>query len=308
MNATSVDRRILEHFRKLSASSRLGHAYLFVGPREAGKTQTALGVAQLVNCESLSVKPCGVCSSCRKIASGNHPDVMVVQEEQGSIKIDQIRFLLGRLQLMAFEAKTKVFIIRNVETMTLEAANSLLKTLEEPASNTLIILTTAIVEVNLDTVRSRCHVVRFFPVSRGHLQETLGNTQEMAQFLTVYTDGCLGQARQLAENNFIFYKNQVLDGLLYKSNEDFLKKLSEKEDFKESLHIFLSIVRDAILLKTGVPTQDLMHTDRLKDVRLLAEHSFTELFAIYEQVVKTKGLLDENLNAKMAFSILRQRI
>ncbi|MBI3601942.1 MAG: DNA polymerase III subunit delta' [Candidatus Omnitrophica bacterium] len=309
MNTASVDEKILERFRRLWASGRMGHAYLLVGPKEAGKTETALAVAKLVNCESSATKPCTECPSCRKIESGNHPDVMILQEEEGSIKIDQIRFLLGRLQLKAFEAKTKVFIIRHVETMTLEAANSLLKTLEEPASHTLMILTTAVPEANLDTIRSRCHVVKFFPSSRRRLQEVLGKAQPMAQFLAVYSDGCLGQARQLAQEDFIRRKNQILDGFLHKSHEDFFKKSSsQKEEAVEALHIFLSIIRDAILLKTGVPADELMHTDRLADVRSLAGRSFEDLSAIYEQVVNTKELLDENLNAKMAFSILRQKI
>ncbi len=309
MQIVSIDQRILERFKKLVDSARMGHAYLFVGPKEAGKTQTALAVAQLVNCESISIKPCGECPSCQKISSGNHPDVMVVDQEEGSIKIEQIRFLLSRLQLKAFEAKTKVFIIRDVENMTLEAANSLLKTLEEPASNTLMILTTATPEANLDTIRSRCHVVKFFPASKGRLQEALETTDATARFLAVYTDGCLGQARNLVEDDFMVRKNQIFDSFLNKSNEEALKKVSsEKEDAKEALHIFLSVVRDAILFKGGVPADELMNVDRLKDVQILARRSFEELSAIYNQVISTKGLLDENLNAKMAFSILRQRI
>ncbi|MEI7998211.1 MAG: DNA polymerase III subunit delta' C-terminal domain-containing protein [Candidatus Omnitrophota bacterium] len=309
MNVLNIDKRITGHFEKLLASKRLGHAYLFVGPKEVGKTQTALRVAQLVNCESLTIKPCGECPSCLKVSVGNHPDVMIMQEVDGSIKIDQIRFLVGRLQLKAFEAKTKVFIIRNVENMTLDAANSLLKTLEEPASNTLMILTTAVLEANLDTIRSRCHVVKFFPVSRNRLQDVLGPSQPMTQFLAVYTDGCVGQARQLLENDFISYKNKVLDGFLSKSHEDIVgKNILEKDKSKEALHIFLSIIRDAILFKTGVASDELMHIDRLKDVHSLSRCSFDQLSAIYQQVVDTKELLDENLNAKMAFSILRQRV
>jgi DNA polymerase-3 subunit delta' len=309
MNAISVDDKILDRFKRLLASSRLGHAYLFVGPKETGKTQTALAVAQLVNCESPSEKPCGKCVPCQKITSGNHPDVMIIQENEGSIKIDQIRFLLGRLQLKAFEAKTKVFIIRDVENMTLEAANSLLKTLEEPASNTLMILTTATPEANLDTIRSRCHTVKFFPVSSHRLSEVLDAPQATAHFLAVYTDGCLGQAKHLIDDDFMQRKNKTLDAFLNPSNEDFLKKLSsDKDEAKEALHIFLSIVRDAILFKSGVLEHDLMNVDKIQSVQLLAKHSFEELAGIYQQVVKTKELLDENLNAKMAFSILRQRL
>ncbi|MBF0489436.1 MAG: DNA polymerase III subunit delta' [Candidatus Omnitrophica bacterium] len=309
MNTVSVDPRILERFKRLVASSRMGHAYLFVGPKETGKTQTALGVAQLVNCESSEAAPCGICPSCQKIASRNHPDVMVVNQNEGSIKIDQIRSLLGRLQLKAYEAKTKVFIIRDVENMTLEAANSLLKTLEEPASNTLMILTTATPESNLDTIRSRCHVVKFFPVSKNRLQETLNVSPDVARLLTVYTDGCLGQSRILLEEDFISRKNKILDAFLKSSNEDALKKLSsEKEEAREALHVFLSMVRDAILFKSGVAAIELMHVDRLLDVQSLAGRPYEELAAIYNQVIKTKQLLDENLNAKMGFSILRQRI
>ena len=309
MNTVSVDPRILERFKKLVDSTRMGHAYLFVGSKETGKTQTALAIAQLVNCEAISIKPCGECPSCQKIISGNHPDVMIVEGQEGSIKIEQIRFLLSRLQLKAFEAKTKVFIIRDVENMTLEAANSLLKTLEEPASNTLMILTTATPEANLDTIRSRCHVVKFFPASKSRLQKELNSSDTTVHFLSVYTDGCLGQARHLVERDFINRKNQILDSFFNKASEDSLKKIiSEKEDAKQALHIFLSIVRDAILLKSGVVADELMNVDRLKDVQSLARHSFEELSAIYNQVIKTKELLDENLNAKMAFSILRQRI
>ncbi len=309
MNAVSVDVRILERFKRLSDSSRMGHAYLFVGPKETGKTQTALAIAQLVNCESISIKPCGECVSCKKIISGNHLDVMIVDQEEGSIKIDQIRFLLSRLQLKAFEAKTKVFIIRDVENMTLEAANSLLKTLEEPAANTLMILTTTTPEANLDTIRSRCHVVKFFQASKNRLQETLGVSTAIAHFLAVYTDGCLGQARNLVGNNFIERKNEILDSFLSKSNDDFLKKISsDKEEAKEAIYIFLSIVRDAVMFKGGVVADELMNIDRFKEVQSLARHSFEELSSIYQQVIRTKELLDENLNAKMAFSILRQRI
>lgn len=309
MNTANIDQRILGHFEKLVSSTRMGHAYLFVGPKEAGKTQTALAVAQMVNCESLDVKPCGECPSCKKVVSGNHPDVTIVQGLEGSIKIDQVRTLLGRLQLKAFEARTKVFIIRNVETMTMEAANSLLKTLEEPAANTLLILTTSNLEDNLDTIRSRCHVVRFFPSSRSQIQKVLGENAAMDQLLTVYTDGCLGQARHLLDDDFIERKNEILDSFLNKSNEEYFKKLStEKEEAREALQVFLSVVRDAILLKTGVPADELMHTDRLKNIRSLSAHSFEELAALYEQIVRTRELVEENLNVKMAFSLLRQRI
>ncbi len=307
MMTVNIEPRILDRFKRLELLGRMGHAYLFVGPKEVGKTQTALGVAKLVNCESSSTKPCESCVSCLKITSGNHPDVMIIKPQPDSIKIDQIRFLLSRLQLKAFEARVKVFIICEVDTMTIEAANSLLKTLEEPASNTLLILTTTHEQGNLDTIRSRCHVIKFFPASKESIERTLECSSSEAQFLSVYTDGCLGQANQLLENDFIIRKNQILDGFLKTPAGD-SKKAMEKEDAREALQVLLSFLRDATLLKTGVPADELMFSDRLTDVRRVADRSFEELSAIYGQVVRTRELLDENLNTKMAFNILKERI
>ena len=160
MTVVNVHQEIVERFKRLVKAGRLAHAYLFTGPSGIGKTETALELAQLVNCDDNSA--CGNCAQCRKIASGNHPDVYVIGTDGEGIKIDDVRQMLGRVGLRAYEAKRKVFILRQVERMTMEAANALLKTLEEPAANTLMILTTAVPEAVLDTVKSRCHTVKFF--------------------------------------------------------------------------------------------------------------------------------------------------
>src|ERR1700690_188475 len=129
INQVQINDAVMQRFSRLIANHRLAHAYLLVGPQDSGKTQTALSLAQLVNCERGELQACGECASCRKIASGNHPDVHVLgNDEMDSIKIEEIRFLLSRAHLMVFEARTKVFIIRNIELMTSEAANALLKT------------------------------------------------------------------------------------------------------------------------------------------------------------------------------------
>lgn len=306
---TVIDHRVLERFRRLKELGRMGHAYMFVGPRQTGKTKTAMALAQLVNCEVLQGQPCGQCPSCLKIAHGNHPDVMVIEHDEGSIKIEQIRTLLTSLQLKAFEAKTKVFIIRDVELMTLQAANSLLKTLEEPAANSLMILTTSVPEANLDTIRSRCHVVKFFAASLEQLKDDLQLSRETARFMTVYTDGCVGQAGQLLADDFMAHKNRVLEAILNPSDEEFIKKLSkDKAEAKEALRVVMTLVHDAMLFKSGVAMDELMNVDRVKNIQGLARHSAEELAAIYQQIVSASELLDENLNVKMAFSILRQRL
>ncbi len=315
INTININTAVLERFTRLQQAKRLAHAYLFVGSMDAGKTQTALSVAQLVNCEAADDRPCGQCASCNKIANGNHPDVYMLgpDDEAGSIKIDAIRFLLSRVQLRPFEAKKKVFIIRDVEQMTLEAANALLKTLEEPSMNTLMILTTSLPEANLDTIRSRCHTVQFFPVSVNRIAEVLaqeGVEARMASFVAVYADGCLGKARKLASEGILLRKNRIIDQMLFSARSDeFLKELSgDKVAVVEALNVMMSFFRDVILLKSAVAAEGLIHQDRINDLKAFAVRPMTDLAAIISQIVQTKKLINDNLNVKMSLALLKERM
>jgi DNA polymerase III subunit delta' len=314
INSAQIDPAVMRRFGRLFANHRLAHAYLLVGPQDSGKTQTALCLAQLVNCENEAIKPCGECDACRKISSGNHPDVHVLgNDEMDSIKIEDIRFLLGRAHLMAFEAKTKVFIIRNIELMTPDAANALLKTLEEPAANTLMVLTTSVPEANLDTVKSRCHIVKFFPSSVNRIAAFLtdeGIKNEEARFLAVYSEGCLGKTRKLIKQEIILRRRKVLDEiLLNRHNDSFLKELSTNPpDAAQALRLLLSFFRDVLLLKNGIAKTELIHQDCTREMEKFAARGFEDIALIIRQIVQTKELLDEKLNIKMSLSLLREHI
>ena len=314
INSTQINATVIDRFKRLAANHRLAHAYLLVGPQDSGKTQTALSLAQIVNCENETILPCLECPSCKKIASGNHPDVHILgTDEMESIKIEEIRFLLSRAQLMAYEAKHKVFIIRNIELMTLEAANALLKTLEEPAPNTLMILTTSVPELNLDTIKSRCHTVKFFPSSINRIAKVLreeGLKEQDAKFLAVYSEGNLGKTRKLIEQDIIKRKRSIIDEmLLNRNNDSFLKELSSNpQGTIEALRLILSFFRDVLLFKSGLSTTELVHQDCLTEIEKFAKRGFEDLALIIRQIVKTKELVDENLNVKMSLSLLREHI
>jgi DNA polymerase-3 subunit delta' len=314
INSSQINAAVMKRFSRLEASHHLAHAYLLVGPQDSGKTQTALSLAQLVNCESKAAKPCGECAVCRKIASGNHPDVHILgNDEMDSIKIEDIRFLLSRAHLMAYEGRTKVFIIRNIELMTLEAANALLKTLEEPAPNTLMILTTSVPEANLDTIKSRCHTVQFFPSSVNRITKLLtdeGITIQDAHFLAVYSEGCLGKTRKLIKQDIIGRRRKVLDEMLFnRHNDTFLKELSgNPQETTQALRLLLSFFRDVMLLKSGIEKTALVHQDCVKDIEKFAARSFEDLALIIRRIVQIKELVDENLNVKMSLSLLKEHI
>jgi DNA polymerase-3 subunit delta' len=314
INPAQINTSAMQRFSRLVINHRLAHAYLLVGPQDCGKTQTALSLAQLVNCESEALQPCGECAACRKITSGNHPDVHVIgNDDMDSIKIEDIRFLLSRAHLMAYEARTKVFIIRNIELMTLEAANALLKTLEEPAANTLMILTTSVIEANLDTIKSRCHIVKFFPSSVNRIAQLLkdeGVTDQDAHFLAVYSEGCLGKTRKLMKQEITLYRRKVLDEmLLNRHNDSFLKELSaHPQESSKALRLLLSFFRDVLMLKCGVSKTELINQGCLEAMEEFVSRDFEDLTLIINQIIQTKELLDEKLNVKMSLSLLREHI
>jgi len=325
-----INLEVLNRFSRLIKSGRLAHAYLLAGPKGIGKSETAFSVAKLVNCEerlrdeSLADEKriagehgdaCEQCSSCIKINSGNHPDVYRIDcKDAESIKITQIRELITRLQMRAFEAATKICIIKDIENLTAESSNALLKTLEEPAKGTLMILTTSLPEDNLKTVVSRCHVMKFYPLSVPVVRERLmkdGLDIKSAQFLAQFSQGCIGKARELNEDGFMKTKNAVIDNLIFSQNSDtYLKKiLADKPDTHTALSVLLSWFRDLLILKSGGNQSHIVHLDRYDELLTLEKkYTFVKIDGIIEELVRSLELLGENLNIKIPFIVLREKI
>jgi DNA polymerase-3 subunit delta' len=314
---TLINNEVLGRFSRVRARGRLAHAYLFVGPPESGKTLTALALAKLLNCEDLNDGvSCDRCSGCVKINARNHPDIMMLSVDVGeTIKIDDIRAFIQRLQLRAFEAKCKVAVIQNAERLTTEAANALLKTLEEPSRDTLMILTTTVPEMCLDTIKSRCHVVHFFPKSYHDVASQLEAEHQLnavdAQCLVFFAQGSVSRAKSLLDGNFIAKKNKIINEMIMKrDSEEFLRKtLSDKEETQMTLNVLLTFFRDLVLLKSGLSEENVVNRDRLRDLGgLAAQFSFEDLNRIVGQIVKTIQLFKDNLNVKMSLSVIKELV
>lgn len=147
---------------------QLAHAYLLEGPDGTGKEGTALLLAQTLFCEApIDGEPCGDCRNCRRIISGNHPDVIRIIPEEGAatIKKEQVAYLMKEFAYHGTESARRIFIIERAEKMTVQAENSLLKFIEEPYPGTLALLTTEHMHQMLDTIVSRCQILTFVPLS-----------------------------------------------------------------------------------------------------------------------------------------------
>lgn len=315
-----IRRAVLKRFAVFEQKQRLPHAYLFVGPDAIGKSQTALGVAKLINCEEKKDLPsgefCDSCPSCQKINTNNHPDVRLIDSSFGeSIKIEQIRGLLDQIRLRPFMSEKKIFIIPNVDRVTLEAGNALLKTLEEPTDNSLLILTTSVPEKVLDTIKSRCYAMLFSPLPvkdlKKHLEENESQKENHAHFLAHFSDGCLGKAQQLHTEGIIKTKDHIIKNFITTDRDpDFAKEvLGDKEKTKEFLQVLLSWNRDCLLLKSGAQEKQLIHKDRLTDLKNFQKRfSFEELQEFNNDVVDMCQLLAENLNLKIPLMIIKERL
>ena len=200
---------------------RLPHAFLFVGPEGIGKKAFALRFAQALLCERVPetrLDPCGVCPSCLQVMNGSHPDVHQVQkpDDKNELSIKIIRDLNVELGLKPSRGTRKVAIVDDADDLNDEAANAFLKTLEEPAPGSVLILVGTSAEVQLDTLVSRCRVVRFAPLPESELaavllEQHVADDPEAASRLARMGEGSVARARGLAEPALASFRRQIID-------------------------------------------------------------------------------------------------
>jgi len=330
----NMNERILNRFALLKKKDRLAHAYLLTGAPNAGKTRTAVAIAKLLNCEGEKGDSafflekdekgrcphyCGQCPSCKKIDSGNHPDFHRIESPEGeSLKIEQIRDVISQVKFRPFSGKYKIFIIRDVERLTTEAANALLKTLEEPSASSLLLLTTSSAENVLETIRSRCHMVNFFSSSNEELEVSLkgrynaaSTSPEELHFLAYMAEGCPGKAQRLADDKVPSRKNTYIDQFLLSAHSDeFINTIAaDKDRLKEFLRIVMAWFRDAILLKAHGDHKRLIHADRVDDLEDFAvRFTVNDLGILYRETVNAYKMVVDNLNVKLPLLILKEQL
>jgi DNA polymerase-3 subunit delta' len=196
--------RPVQLLQRAILNDHLSQAYLFHGPGGVGKKLTALTLAKVLNCEQEKADCCEGCLSCRKIEDSNHPDVSVISPDGQFIKIEKIRQLQRSLNFRPYEGKKRVFILDGADRMKTETANALLKTLEEPPSDTVLVLLTTETEVLLPTVVSRCQQLRFTPLPVDRMVEDLNRRLSIdkteARTIAELSQRSLGRALEMVEH------------------------------------------------------------------------------------------------------------
>jgi len=171
--------------KKAFQGVNIPQALIFSGMDYLGKKKIALDVIKSMNC--VEDEPCNTCSACELIEKQNHPDLIVVSPDDKEIKIDTIRDLQMELSRRPQFFSRKTVIIDNAHTLNLNAQHCLLKTLEEPPGGTIFFLVTSLPDALLPTIRSRCEVLKFYPVSEKELIEKFEDKQSLPEFNNVLT-------------------------------------------------------------------------------------------------------------------------
>ncbi|MFC6180382.1 DNA polymerase III subunit delta' [Lactiplantibacillus daowaiensis] len=197
---------LLAAFKHIIDQNHLAHAYLFAGMEGAGQPELATWIAQRLFCLHVTAgEPDGTCEECVRIATHQHPDIVMVAPDGQSIHVDQVRYLKSEFSKSAVEGNRKLFIISDAEKMTASAANSLLKFIEEPSGNVTAFLLTTNRQLMLPTIISRTQVIEFPPLPAPVLQQTFeaaGISAQNAQTLRHLTNS-LTQAQQLLTDDWL---------------------------------------------------------------------------------------------------------
>jgi len=310
---TANDRQpqIVERLQRLIDQDELAHAYLLVGPTGSGKKLLAQWVALRLFCLSpVDSQPDLTCDECQRILSNNHPDVVVASPEGRQIKVDQIRHLKYEFSKSSVEGQQKVFIIEDAEKMTVNAANSLLKFIEEPGADIYIFLLTTNKNAILPTIQSRTQVMELQPVSDevGRVLMTDAQIPEYLQPVVWGLTKSVDQAQTLLENDWLGQVVKVLVLWIQKLGNgdplDFVdvqtKWMPLAIDRTHQQIIFdliMLVVRDTLFIKQGT-APDLIHFQQWQGQlgEVANRLSSGQLLSISELTLGLRHQLDQNIN------------
>jgi DNA polymerase-3 subunit delta' len=316
-NEFSGNERVVAYFKKAIARDALAHAFLFSGMDGVGKATLARLICKTLLCRNPGTgAPCDACAACHKFDSGNHPDFHPYVPDGLYFKIEEVRNLIHQVSLKPVESRYKTFVLERADTMREEAANALLKVLEEPPGATLIFLITETSEALLPTIRSRCLHFPFQPLPPQELERRLleqGHSPQEARAQARFSHGSLGRALTLNVEQYAEMRDRVLlalegalGGKTYYGLMDAVKGITvERVDMPERLLVLEELSRDLLVLKTSPETR-LIHEDARQRLEAFAEGASTSaLLEFYENLLQYReAILKINANIGLSLQAL----
>lgn len=286
------------------------------GPHGVGKRQFALALAQAVNCQlPIDGDACGKCVNCRKVQAGEHIDVETISPDGQFIKIGQMREMTEKAQYRPYDGRRRVYIIDEADRLNQQAANSILKVLEEPPETTLLLLITSKPYALLETIRSRCQMLSFAPLTAEELESYLKanykRPAEETRMLARLARGSIGRALEIDLGVYREQRGLIMDiieslaitrdTLKLMSAAEYLGRKLEKSQFENHLDVLMVLLADLFYLKLGEPAERLTNMDIAKRferiVQMTTVEQITAWAAAIEQILQN---LPRNINRHLA--------
>ncbi|SMB86946.1 DNA polymerase III, delta prime subunit [Desulfonispora thiosulfatigenes DSM 11270] len=312
--------RAISLLKKSILNKRIAHAYLFTGIEGIGKKTSALALAKALNClEPINGGGCQECLSCRKIESGNHPDVKIIEPDGTSIKIEQIRELRNKVFFMSYEGNYKVIILDDAHLMTIEAFNSLLKVLEEPPQKTIFILITDKPQQLPDTILSRCQNIQFMPLDSKIIKEliTTQNPEcpDNIEIFSKLARGSLKKASEvLNEGELQLMRKELLEILTEiktMSLSHILLWCNKWEKDRKGVKVLLELIqfwfRDLLIWKTTNDESLIINYDYMESLKQDAL-GLDEIYNALKLIHKGLRDLNSNVNPRLLLDVLLLKI
>lgn len=323
--------RIKKLLQRAVAEDRIGQSLLMAGPRGVGKYHFAVALAQALNCEHVSQgDACGECVPCGKIERREHGDVRIVLRESKDptikkdyksqfIKIEYTRALSEQAQYRPYEGRRRVFIIDEAEYLQHQAANSLLRTLEEPPPTSLVVLVTSKPYSLIDTIRSRCLMLSFAPLGAEEIEEHLRvkekRPSEEARLLARVARGSIGRALEIKLDDYREMRDRMLEVLetlastrdmpTLLSASEYLGRKLEKEAFEEHLDTLTVLLDDLFHVKLNGSEESLTNADIVDRLRQVADNTTIEQITEWADGVEQIFVaLPRNVNRQLAMDAM----
>ncbi|MEQ8676490.1 MAG: hypothetical protein RLP44_22130 [Aggregatilineales bacterium] len=310
----------VDYLRKGMIHQRVRHAYLITGVDQIGKSRLAHEFAKALTClnDDVAMRPCGVCRSCKKAESGNHPDMLFTETDSttGSLKIEAIRAVTSQIALKPYETRYRVAFFQHFDHAGGQAQDSLLKTLEEPPPHAILLLLANTLEPILSTITSRAQIIHLRPVAANVIKDVLikhyDQAPDHAELLGKLSGGRIGWAIQAAQNpDLLDQRTQALDMLddALKMNRAARFELAndlgrDKETLTLLLDLWLSYWRDVLLLAEHSPVKPCNSDRQIAIEQMLYTINAEEtLHAIHATQTVLKQL-KTNANPRMALEVM----
>lgn len=313
---------IVANMESMLASGRISHAYVFTGPEGIGKKTLAEAFSGALLCTgNREERPCGECTACIMKQNGSNPDYRELETDAASIGVEEIRKLQSDIIIKPLYSRRKVYLIADASKMTVQAQNCLLKTLEEPPGEAVLILTTSNYGSLLETIRSRS--VRFNFVKNTHeevynaVASKLGYRPENIDFIVSYADGNIGEALRLSESkDFANLRNGAVDIVLRLAKADLLDVYGvynffegHREEADVVFDVMLSMYRDLLVARYAWKENILINSDK-KDIILSNASGFTPemLVRSIDTIERARRNLKQNANFQLAIEVMLMKL